>query len=110
MTRRWWAVVCMASVIAAACTEAKPPVATDQGLGGLASVHAAAMTLAIQTTAHHRLVIDPSSRKTAQREQHAGVRQPGASRGGRFRNVTPAAFPEQSGQLIGLRRGAITVH
>src|SRR5258706_9491801 len=40
-----------------------------------ASVQAAASRPATQTTAHHRLVIGPSSRKTAQCEEHAGVRK-----------------------------------
>src|SRR5258706_15934912 len=33
MTRRWWAVVCVAGLLAAACTDAKTKSSTDAGLG-----------------------------------------------------------------------------
>jgi Ca-activated chloride channel family protein len=33
MTKRWWAVLCLASLLAAACTEAKPKSPADTGLG-----------------------------------------------------------------------------
>src|SRR5690242_1469305 len=33
MTKRWWALVCLAGLLTAACTEAKTKSATDPGLG-----------------------------------------------------------------------------
>src|SRR4051794_95378 len=33
MTKRWWAVLCLAGLVAAACTEAKTPTTSDPGFG-----------------------------------------------------------------------------